>query len=102
VGVSGEDILQVPLGWLIPEVPFSRGHLAVIDLFFATSVMRWGAVLRRLLAPLGDVFREINDLATLRGAVATVGVYRVWAVVTPLRSWAFVAVAPAPGRSCND
>jgi hypothetical protein len=52
--------------------------------------------------PLADTFHEINDLATLRGAVATVGVHRAWAVVTPLRPWAFVAVAPAPGRGCDD
>jgi hypothetical protein len=67
---------------------------------------RWGAVLGRLLTPLADAFadafREINDLASLRGAVATVGVYRARAVATPLRSWTFVVVAPAPGHSCND
>jgi hypothetical protein len=102
VGVSGEDILQVPLGWLIPEVPFSRGHLAVIDLFFTRSVTRWGAVLGRLLTPLADAFHEVNDLVTLSDTVATIGVYRAWATVTSLRPWAFVAVAPAPGRGCND
>jgi hypothetical protein len=68
--------------------------------------MRWGAVLGRLLTPhadaFADVFREINVLAALRGTVATVGVYRAQADATPLRSWAFVVVAPAPGRSCND
>jgi hypothetical protein len=58
------------------EVPFSRGHLAVVDLFFARSAMRWGAILGRLLAPLADVFREVNDLSTLCGTVATVGVHR--------------------------
>jgi hypothetical protein len=57
-------------------VPFSRGHLAVVDLFFARSAMRWGAVPGRLLTPLADVFREVNDLVTLSGAVATVGVHR--------------------------
>jgi hypothetical protein len=25
-----------------------------------------------------------------------------YAVVTPMRSWAFVMVAPAPSRSCDD
>jgi hypothetical protein len=35
-----------------------------------------GAVLGRLIAPPADVLRELNDLATLRGAMATVGVYR--------------------------
>jgi hypothetical protein len=68
--------------------------------------MRWGAVLGRLLTSLADVFADafhkINDLAALRGAVATVGVYRARAAATPLRSWALVVVAPAPGRSCND
>jgi hypothetical protein len=70
------------------------------------TATRWGAVLGRLLTPLADAFadafREINDLATIRGAVVTNGVYRARAAVTPLRAWAFVAVAPAPGRSCND
>jgi hypothetical protein len=49
-----------------------------------------------------DTFHEINDLATLRDAVATVGVYRARATVTLLWSWAFVAVAPAPDRSCDN
>jgi hypothetical protein len=64
--------------------------------------MRWRAILGRLLTPLVDAFREVNDLATLRGAMATIGVHRARTVVTPLRPWAFVAVAPAPGRGCND
>jgi hypothetical protein len=101
VRTSGEDILYVPFGLLIPEVPLSRGHLAIVHLFFARSAARWRAVLGKLLAPLTDVFRKVNDLATLRGVVATVGVHRAWAAVTPLRSWAFVAVALAPGRGCD-
>jgi hypothetical protein len=76
VGASSEDILQVPFGWLIPEVSFSRGHLTVVHLFFARSATRWGAVFGRLLAPLTNTLHEINDLVTLRSAVATVGVYR--------------------------
>jgi hypothetical protein len=40
VRASGEDIFQVPFGRLIPEVPLSRSHLAVVDLFFARSVTR--------------------------------------------------------------
>jgi hypothetical protein len=81
---------------------FSCGHLAVVDLFFARSATRWGAILGGLLAPLAGMFREINDLVTLHGAVATVEVQRAWAAVTPLWPWAFVAVAPAPGRGCDD
>jgi hypothetical protein len=61
---------------LIPEVPFSHGHLAVVDPFLARSAMRWGAVLGRLLASLADVFCKVDDLVTLRGIVATVGVHR--------------------------
>jgi hypothetical protein len=61
---------------LIPEVLFNRGHLAVVDPFLARSAMRWGAVLGRLLASLADAFREVNDLATLRSVVTTVGVQR--------------------------
>jgi hypothetical protein len=63
--------------------------------------VRWRAVLGKLLASLTDAFREVNDLATLRGAMATVGVHRAWATVTPLRLWAFVAVALAPGHGCD-
>jgi hypothetical protein len=76
VGASGEDILQVPLGRLVPEVPLSRGHLAIVHIFFAGPAARRGAVFGRLLAPLADAFCEVNDLATLRGAVATVRVHR--------------------------
>jgi hypothetical protein len=76
VGASGEDILQVPLGRLIPEVPLSRGHIAVVHLFLAGAAARRGAVFGRLLAPLTDTFCEVNDLAALRGAVATVRVHR--------------------------
>jgi hypothetical protein len=61
---------------------------------------RWGAVLGRLLMLLADAFADtfckINDLATLSGTVATVGVYRARAAVTPLRPWALVAIALAP------
>jgi hypothetical protein len=38
--------------------------------------MRRGAVLGGLLAPFADALREFDDLATLRDAMATVGVYR--------------------------
>jgi hypothetical protein len=55
-----------------------------------------------LVSAFADAFCEINDLATLHGVVAAVGIYRARAVVTPLWPWAFVAVAPAPGRSCDD
>jgi hypothetical protein len=81
---------------------FSRGHLAIVDPFLARSATKWGTVLGRLLAPLADAFHEVNDLATLRGAVATIGVHKAWAAVTPLWLWALVAVAPAPSRRCDD
>jgi hypothetical protein len=76
VGASGEDILQVPLGRLIPEVPFSHGHLAVVHLFLAGPATRRGAIFGGLLAPLTDAFCEVIDLVTLRGAVATMRVHR--------------------------
>jgi hypothetical protein len=38
--------------------------------------MRRGAILGGLLVPLADALRELDDLATLCGAVETVGVYR--------------------------
>jgi hypothetical protein len=74
VGAFGEDILQVPLGRLIPEVSSCRGHLAVVHLFLAGPAARRGAVFGGLLAPLADMFCEVNDLATLCGVVATMRV----------------------------
>jgi hypothetical protein len=76
VGASREDILQVPLGRLILEVPLSRGYLDVVHLLFAGSAARRGAVFGGLLVPLADAFCKVNDLATLRGAVATMRVHR--------------------------
>jgi hypothetical protein len=76
VGVFGEDILQDPLGCLIPEVPISRSHLTAVDPFLARPATRWGAIHGGLLAPLADALREFDDLAALRGAMATVRVYR--------------------------
>jgi hypothetical protein len=61
---------------LIPEVRFSRGHLAAVDPFLARSATRRGTILGGPLAPLANAFREFDDLATLRGAMATVEVYR--------------------------
>jgi hypothetical protein len=95
VRLSGENILQDPLGWLIPEVRFSRGHLTAVDSFLARPTTR-GAVLGGLLAPLADALREIDNLVTLHGTVVTVGVYRAWAAVTPLWPWALVALVSAP------
>jgi hypothetical protein len=76
VGVSGENILQDPLERLIPEVPLSRGHLTVVDPVLARPATGWGAILGRLLAPLTDALCELDDLAALHGAVATIGVHR--------------------------
>jgi hypothetical protein len=76
VGVSGENVLHDPLGRLVPEVWFSCGHLAAVGPFLARPATRRGAVLRGLLAPFADVLREFDDLATLCGAMATIGVYR--------------------------
>jgi hypothetical protein len=59
-----------------PRPRFSRGHLAVVDPFFARPVTRWGAIPGSLLAPFADALHELDDLATLRDAVATVGVHR--------------------------
>jgi hypothetical protein len=76
VGVSGENVLQDPLGQLIPEVRFSCGHLADVGPFFVGPTMRTEAVLGGLLAPFADALRKFDDLATLHGAIATVGMYR--------------------------
>jgi hypothetical protein len=76
VEVSSEDVLEDLLGGLIPKVPFSRGHITVVDPLLARSTTRWGAIHRSLLVLLADALRELDDLAALRGAVATVGVHR--------------------------
>jgi hypothetical protein len=56
--------------------PFSRGHLALVDPFLARPVTRWGAIPGSLLTSFADALRELGDLATLRGAVVTIGVHR--------------------------
>jgi hypothetical protein len=53
------------LGGLIPEVPFSRGQIAFIDLPLAGPAMRRRAILGGLLAPLADLLREHQDLSAL-------------------------------------
>jgi hypothetical protein len=75
IGVFSEDFLENLLGCLIPEVPFSRGQVAFIDLLLARPTMRRRAILGGL-APLADALRELQDLLALRGAMATVGVDR--------------------------
>ena len=76
VGVSSEDVFEDLLGGLIPEVPFSRGHITVVDPLLARPATRWGAIIGSLLAPLADALHELDDLAALRDAVATVGVHK--------------------------
>jgi hypothetical protein len=76
VGVFSEDVLEDLLGRLIPEVPFSCGHITIVDPLLARPATRWGAILGSLLTPLADALHELDDLATLRGVVATVGVHR--------------------------
>jgi hypothetical protein len=58
------------------SVPLSRSHLAIVDPFLARPATRWGAILGSPLAPFADALHELDDLATLYGAVATVGVHR--------------------------
>jgi hypothetical protein len=76
VGVSIEDVFEDLLGGLIPEVPFSRDHITIVDPLLARPAMGWGAILGSLLTPFADALRELDDLAALRGAVATIGVHR--------------------------
>jgi hypothetical protein len=101
VGASGEDIFQVPLGRLVPEVPLSRDYLTVVLLLFVGPTVRRGAVFGRPLVPLADAFCEFNDLATLRCTVATIRVHRAWTAATLLWSRVFVAVALASGHCCG-
>jgi hypothetical protein len=44
---------------LIPEVPFSRGQVAFVDLLLARPATRRRAILGGLLAPLADALREL-------------------------------------------
>jgi hypothetical protein len=45
VGISSEDVLEVPIGWLIPEFSFSRDHFVIVDPLLTRPVMGRGAVL---------------------------------------------------------
>jgi hypothetical protein len=76
VGVYNEDVFENLLGGLIPEVPFSRGYVTFVDLLLARPTLRWRAIPGGLVAPLADALRELQDLPTFRGAMATVGVNR--------------------------
>jgi hypothetical protein len=40
VRVSSENVLEDPLRRLIPEVPFSRGHITVVDPLLARLAIR--------------------------------------------------------------
>jgi hypothetical protein len=42
VGISSEDVLEVPLGWLIPELSFSHGHFVIIDPLLTRPATRRG------------------------------------------------------------
>jgi hypothetical protein len=55
-----------------------------------------------LLASLTDALRELDDLAALRGAMATVGVHTACAAVASLWPRALVVLAPTPSHSCDD
>jgi hypothetical protein len=64
------------LGGLIPEVPFSCGQVAFVDLLLARPTTGQRAILGGLLMSLADALRELEDLSAFRGAVATVGMDR--------------------------
>jgi hypothetical protein len=61
---------------LILEVPFSRGHLTVVDPLLSRPATGWGAILGGLLVPFADALRKLDDITTLQGVVVTVGVHR--------------------------
>jgi hypothetical protein len=64
VRVSSEDFLENLLGGLIPEVPFSHGQVAFVDLLLSRPATRQRAILGGLLAPLADALHELQDLPT--------------------------------------
>ena len=76
IRVSSEDFLENLLRGLIPEVPFSHGQVAFVDLLLSRPATRQRAILGGLLAPLADALHELQDLSAFRGAVATLGVDR--------------------------
>jgi hypothetical protein len=76
VGISSEDVLEVLLGGLIPEVPFSRGRATFVDLLLARPTTKRRAIPGGMLVLLADALRELEDLSTFRGIVATVGIDR--------------------------
>jgi hypothetical protein len=76
VGVPGEDVLQDPLRRLVPEVPLSCGHITVVGPLLVRLATRWGTILGGLLAPFADALHELDNLAALHGAMATVEVHR--------------------------
>jgi hypothetical protein len=61
-----------------------------------------GAILGRLLATLTDVFRELDDLATFRGVVVSVGMHGARAAVVSLWPGALIVLAPSSSHDCNN
>jgi hypothetical protein len=61
-----------------------------------------GTVVGRLLAPLTDVFHELDDLTAFRGAVASVGMH--WARVAVASLWpgALIALALSSSRGYDS
>jgi hypothetical protein len=60
VGVSSEDVLEDLLEGLIPEVPFSCGHVTFVNLLLARPATRRRAILGGLLT------RSLMCFASLR------------------------------------
>jgi hypothetical protein len=102
VKVSGEDILEVPLGRLVLEVLSRCRRGFFVGPLLAGPATRWRVVLGGLLAPLANALREFDNLAAVGGAVAAVGVHRACATVASLGPRALVAITPAPGHGSND
>jgi hypothetical protein len=61
-----------------------------------------GAILGRLLASLTDAFRELDDIAAFRGAMASVWMHWARAVVASLGPGALIALAPSSSHSCDS
>ena len=71
VGVDlAEEVLQLSIRVLIPQLLLTSGSLTIGGLLLARSLARRGkAILGSLLASLADAFRELLDFAALSIAV---------------------------------
>jgi hypothetical protein len=86
----------------MPELSFSHGYFIIVDPLLTRSTTGRGVILGWLHASLTNVFRELDNLATFRGAVVSVGMHGARAAIASLWPGALTTLAPSSSRGCDS